>query len=138
LKLLIENWRRYLNEKETIALGRCYPFANKMADEWMKAHIDRTKPRGKGVHPDIDNKEKFKVIHGRITDSFSGESVLHGWVEKGNLVFDDQTSHTQPEGVPKEDWYEIYQPEPHEEYTAEEAVLQCMKSGHEGPWTDKQ
>ena len=139
MKKLLTEWRKYLKE-ETIPLGQCYPFANKMAREWSDAMIDRTKPPGKGVHPDIDNKDKFKVVHGRVTDKFSGESVLHAWVEKGDMVFDAQTSHTKPEGVPKfgkdgkEGWYEMYQPEPHEEYTAEETMLKCLGAGHQGPW----
>ena len=136
---IMENWREYLNEKETIALGQCYPFANKAAKEWYEQNMDMSKPPGKGrVSPDIDNKDKFKVVHGRITDKFSGERVLHAWVEKGDLVFDDQTSHTKPDGVPKEDWYDMYQPEPHEEYTAEESMIKCMTKGQQGPWTDRE
>jgi len=138
MKLLLENWRKYLNEGEAIALGQCYPFANKMAREWSEAHIDKTKPPGKGVHPDIDNKDKFKVVHGRTTDKFSGESVLHAWVEKGDLVFDAQTSHTKPDGIPRDVYYDMFQPESHEEYTAEETMIKCVTKGHQGPWEDKQ
>ena len=138
MKLLLENWRKYLNEGEAIALGQCYPFTNKMAREWSEAHIDKTKPPGKGVHPDIDNKDKFKVVHGRTTDKFSGESVLHAWVEKGDLVFDAQTSHTKPDGIPRDVYYDMFQPESHEEYTAEETMIKCVTKGHQGPWEDKQ
>ena len=133
MKKLLTEWRNFLKE-ETIPLGQCYPFAVKMAKAWSDAMIDRTKPPGKGVHPDIDNKDKFKVVHGRITDKFSGESVLHAWVEKPGLVFDEQTSHTKPEGVPRDVWYEMFQPEAHKEYTAEEAMLTCTRQRQMGPW----
>ena len=133
MKQLLTEWRNYLKE-ETIPLGQCYSFANQMARVWSNAMIDRTKPPGKGVHPDIDNKDKFKVVHGRVTDKFSGESVLHAWVEKGDMVFDAQTSHTKPDGIPKAEYYDMYQPEPHEEYTAEETMLKCLGAGHQGPW----
>ncbi len=136
MKYLMENWRRYLKEGDTIALGKCYPFANRMAMKWSDDNIDKTKPPGKGVHPDIDNKDKFKVVHGRITDKFSGESVDHAWVEMGDLVFDDQTQHTKPDGIPKATYYDLYQPEVQAEYTAEESMINCVKSGHEGPWNE--
>ena len=86
------------------------------------------------MHPDIDNKGKFKVVHGRVTDKWSGESVLHAWVEKCGLVFDWQTHATKPEGVERSVFQDHYRPEVHNEYTAEGAVLQCMRAGHHGPW----
>jgi len=133
MKLLFENWRGFINE---IAIGQCYPHANKMANKWLDNHIDRSKPPGKGVHPDIDNKDKFKVVHGRITDKFSGESVEHAWVEMGDEVFDWQTSTTKPEGIPKEVYYDLFQPEVFVDYTAQEAITNCMKAGHHGPWNE--
>ena len=133
MKLLREYIREILTEK-TIALGQCYPFANRMAMKWSDDHIDQTKPPGKGVHPDIDNKNKFKVVHGRITDKFSGESVNHAWVEMDGVVFDDQTKHTKPDGIPKDTYYDLYQPQVSDEYTAEESMINCAKSGHQGPW----
>ena len=120
MKLLLEQWREYLKEQETIAVGQCYPFAVEMSNNSSES--------------EFANLFKFKVVHGRVTDKFSGESFLHAWVEKGDMVFDSQTSHTKPNGIPKADYYDIYQPEPHEEYTAEETILKCMKTGHKGPW----
>ena len=79
-------------------------------------------------------KDKFKVVHGRITDKFSGESVDHAWVEMDGVVFDDQTKHTKPDGMPKDVYYDLYQPEVYDEYTAEESMINCVKSGHQGPW----
>ena len=124
MKLIIEQWREYLKEQETIAVGQCYPFAVEMSNNSSES--------------EFADLSKFKVVHGRVTDKFSGESVLHAWVEKGDTVFDAQTSHTKPNGIPKADYYDIYQPEPHEEYTAEETILKCMKTGHKGPWTQHQ
>ena len=43
MKYLMENWRRYLKEGDTIALGKCYPFANRMAMKWSDDNIDKTK-----------------------------------------------------------------------------------------------
>ena len=120
MKLLLEQWREYLKEQETIAVGQCYPFAVEMSNNSSES--------------EFTDLSKFKVVHGRVTDKFSGESFLHAWVEKGDMVFDSQTSHTKPNGIPKADYYDIYQPEPHEEYTAEETILKCMKTGHKGPW----
>ena len=122
MKLLFENWRRFA-EGETIALGQCYPFALEMAKASAK--------------DEFDDLSKFKVVHGRVTDKFSGESVLHAWVEKGDMVFDAQTSSTKPDGIPKADYYDMFQPEPHEEYTAEKTIINCITKGHKGPWTDR-
>ena len=121
MKNLLTEWRKYLKE-ETIPLGQCFPFAIQMAR--------------RSSTEEFDDLSLFKVVHGRITDKWSGESVLHAWVEKPGLVFDEQTSHTKPEGVPKDGWYETYQPDKkgRKEYTAEEAMLTCVRQGQMGPW----
>jgi predicted nucleic acid-binding Zn-ribbon protein len=111
--------------KETIPLGQCYPFVNELAEEWWDQHIDKDSPPGENVHPDIDDKNKFKVVYGKITDKWSGESALHAWVEKGDLVFDWQTSQTKPNGVQKDVYYDTFQPETDQEYTAEQALIEC-------------
>jgi hypothetical protein len=128
--------RKYIHEA-VIAIGQCYPFAHQAAAKWFDQHIDRSKPRKKGVHPDLDNKDKFRVVHGRTTDKFSGESVLHAWVEKGGMVFDAQTSYTKPDGIPREVYYDMFQPESHNEYTATEVMTNCIKKGGPGPWDEE-
>lgn len=102
------------------AAGQCFPFAVEMAN----------------AVPDneFDDMSKFKVVHGRITDKFSGETTLHAWVEKGDVVFDWQTSATKPKGISKVSYYDIFQPEVHAEYTAEELLVNCVKQGHKGPF----
>jgi hypothetical protein len=120
MKLILEQWRGYLKEQETIAVGQCYPFAVKMSNNSSES--------------EFADLSKFKVVHGKVTDKFSDESFLHAWVEKGDMVFDSQTSQTKPNGIPKAEYYDIYQPESHEEYTAEQTILKCMKTGHKGPW----
>ena len=120
MKLIMEQWRHFLGEAETIAIGQCYPFAVKMAQA--------------SARNEFKDLSKFKVVHGRITDKFSGESVLHAWVEKGDMVFDAQTSSTKPDGIPKAVYYDMFQPEAHEEYTAEETMVNCVRSGQAGPW----
>ena len=81
--------------------------------------------------------DKFKVVHGKVTDKWKSppKPIVHAWVEMGDLVFDDQTKHTKPDGVPKDVYYDLYQPEVAEEYTAEEAVNNCIMKG-EGPWNE--
>jgi hypothetical protein len=101
MKLIMEQWRQHLKEQETIAIGQCYPFAIELAKASTK--------------DEFDDLSRFKVVHGRITDKFSGESVLHAWVEKGDMMFDAQTSSTKPHGIPKVEYYDMYQPEAHEE-----------------------
>jgi hypothetical protein len=120
MKKLLTEWRNFLKE-ETIPLGQCFPFAVKMA----KASSDE----------EFDNLDLFKVVHGEITVSERGETktIQHAWVEKPGLVFDEQTSYTKPEGVPRDVWYEMFQPETHKEYTAEEAMLTCVRQGQMGP-----
>ena len=119
MKLLREYIRELLVEK-TIAIGQCYPFAVKMAKDSQVS--------------DRNDLKKFKVTHGRVTDKFSGDSYEHAWVEIGNIVFDDQTKFTKPNGIPKDVYYDLYQPEIFREYTASEAIINCVNTGHAGPW----
>ena len=111
-----------LNEsRNTIAMGQCYPFAVNMAKDSQVS--------------DRNDLKKFKVVHGIVTDKFSGDSYDHAWVEMGNTVFDDQTKFTKPDGIPKGVYYDLYQPNISEEYTAAETIMNCVSSGHAGPWT---
>ena len=128
-----------INEENVLAIGQCFPFAVQMAKKWWDDHIDKTKRPGKGVHPDIDNKDKFKVVHGTVTNKWdkSAKPVIHAWVEMGDKVFDDQTSATKPNGVDKAIYYDNFQPEPKHEYTAEEVVINCMVKGGPGPWDEE-
>ena len=115
--------REYIKEllvEKTIAMGMCYPFAVNMAKESQVSARNDLK--------------KFKVVHGKVTDKFSGDSYNHSWVEKGGLVFDDQTKITKPDGIPKDVYYDLYQPEISKEYTAAEAIVNCVNTGHAGPW----
>lgn len=137
MSLLREYIRALLAEKNVLAIGQCYPFAYQMAKDWWDQHVDKSKPPGKGVHPDIDNKEKFKVVHGRITDKWSGKSALHAWVEMGDMIFDDQTKYTKPTGINREIYYDMFEPEPKNEYTAEETIFNCIKKGGPGPWDEE-
>ena len=114
--------REYIREslKESIAIGQCYPFAVNMAKNSQVS--------------DRNDTNKFKVVHGRVTDKFSGDSYNHAWVEKGNTVFDDQTKFTKPEGIPRGVYYDMFQPKVSKEYTAAETIVNCVDSGHAGPW----
>ena len=55
----------------------------------------------------------------------------------GDLIFDDQTRITKPDGIPKEVYYDMFQPEVVEEFTAEQALTRCTMSGYEGPWNEE-
>jgi hypothetical protein len=105
---------------KTIAIGQCYPHAIKLAKET--------------TDEEFNDLTKFKVIHGRTTNKWTGESVEHAWVEKGNTAFDWQTHATKPEGIPIDVYYDTYQPESYDEYTAEEAMHNCLKARSPGPW----
>ncbi len=117
MNLLREYIRALLVEK---AIGQCYPHAIKMAQGT--------------TDEEFSDLSKFKVVHGQVTDKFSGETVDHAWVEKGDTVFDWQSSYTKPEGIPRDIYYDMFQPEIRREYTAEETVVNCLKTGQHGPW----
>ena len=139
MNLLREYIRGLLVEKNVLATGMCFPFAYQKAEEWFGDHFTKAKPgRGPKRHPDLNDKSKFKVVHGTVTDKWKSppKPVVHGWVEMGDLVFDDQTKITKPNGIDKEFYYDMYQPEVYKEFTAEEAILNCAMKGGEGPWDD--
>ena len=119
MKLLREYIRSLLAEK-TIAIGQCYPHAIKMAQQ--------------STDEEWDDLDKFKVVHGKVTDKWSGDSYEHAWVEKGDMIFDWQTHVTKPNGISRDVYYDMFQPEAYEEYTAEETIVNCTKSGQAGPW----
>jgi|LWDU01.1.fsa_nt_gi hypothetical protein len=130
----------FLEEQKVLAQGMCFPFAYQKAEEWFEQHYTPpSDPDDEGKkHPDLNDKSKFKVVHGTVTDKWKQpvKPVVHGWVEMGDLVFDDQTRVTKPGGVNKEFYYEMFQPEIYKEFTAEEAVNNCIMKGGEGPWDD--
>ena len=140
MNLLREYIRELLSEQKTLAMGMCFPFAYKKAEEWFDTHFTKGKPgRAPKRHPDLNNKDKFKIIHGTVTDKWKKppKPVVHGWVEMGDMVFDDQSKIMKPDGVPKDVYYDMYQPVPSKEFTAEEAVFNCIKYGGEGPWDEE-
>jgi hypothetical protein len=137
---LREYIRELLKEQKVLAQGMCFPFAYKKAEEWFDTHFTKGKPgRAPKRHPDLNNKDKFKIIHGTVTDKWKKppKPVVHGWVEMGDMVFDDQSKIMKPDGVPKDVYYDMYQPVPSKEFTAEEAVFNCIKYGGEGPWDEE-
>jgi len=139
MNILREYIRTLLIEQNIRAEGMCFPFAYQKAEEWFEDHFTKgDRGRAPKRHPDLDDKSKFKVVHGTVTDRWKKppKPVVHGWVEMGDLVFDDQTKFTKPNGVKKGDYYETYQPETYKEFTAEEALDNCLKYGGEGPWDE--
>jgi len=136
---LREYIRELLKEQKVLAQGMCFPFAIEKAEEWFEDHFTKGGPGRKPKrHPDLNNMDKFKVVHGKVTDKWQKppKPIVHAWVEMGDLVFDDQTKHTKPDGIPKDVYYDMYQPEVVEEFTAEKALMKCMWEGGEGPWNE--
>jgi|GEM_PF-3193179 hypothetical protein len=139
MSLLREYIRELLVEQNVLAQGMCFPFAYQKAEEWFEEYYTKGRPgRSAKKHPDLNDKSKFKVVHGTVTDKWKNppKPIVHGWVEMGDLVFDSQTSATRPDGIDKEIYYDMYQPEVFKEFTAEEAILNCAMKGGEGPWDD--
>jgi len=137
---LREYIRGLLIEQNVLAAGMCFPFAHQKAEEWFRDHFTKGGPgRAPKRHPDLNDKNKFKVVHGTVSDRWKKppKPVVHGWVEMGDLVFDDQTKFTKPMGVDKEFYYDTYQPEIYKEFTAEEALDSCLQYGGEGPWDEE-
>ena len=123
-------------------MGMCYPFAMEKARKWYDDHVtvDMSGKRPKViVHPDRDNLDKFKVVHGTVTDKWQDppKPTLHAWIEMGDTVFDDQTKYTKPNGIDKATYYDVFQAEPNNEYTAKQAIAKCSLKGTEGPWDAK-
>ena len=118
-------------------MGMCFPFAAKKAEEWFDQHFEARRGRAPKRHPDLNNMDKFKVVHGKVTDKWKKppKPIVHAWVEMGDMVFDDQTKITKPDGIPKDVYYDMFQPEVVKEYNAEEVVVNCIMKG-EGPWDD--
>ena len=119
MNLLREYIRSLLSEK-TIPIGQCYPYAVKLAQQ--------------SSDEEWNDLDRFKVVHGRVSDKWSGDSYEHAWVEKGDMIFDWQTHSTKPDGISRDVYYDMFQPEAYEEYTAEETIINCTKSGQAGPW----
>ena len=139
MKLLRKYIREKLIKENVLATGMCFPFAYQKAEEWFEKYYTKGRPgRSAKKHPDLNDKSKFKVVHGTVTNKWKSppKPVVHGWVEMGDLVFDDQTRVTKPNGIEKEVYYDMYQPEVYKEFTAEEAILNCAMKGGEGPWDD--
>jgi len=112
------------------------------ARKWFDDHVtdDDSGKRPKViVHPDRDNLDKFKVVHGTVTNKWSGDGkpVLHAWVQMGDMIFDDQTKFTKPNGIDKATYYDVFSAEPKNEYTAKQAIANCHTKGIEGPWDAK-
>ena len=117
---LVREYVRELLTEKTVALGHCYPHAVKLAQQ--------------SSDEEWDDLSKFKGVHGKVTNKWGGESYEHAWVEKGDMIFDWQTHQTKPEGIPRVVYYDMFQPETYKEYTAEDVVIRCVRSGHAGPW----
>lgn len=137
MSLLRKYIKELLKEQNVLAAGMCFPFAAKKAEEWFDQHFEARRGRAPKRHPDLNNMDKFKVVHGKVTDQWKKppKPIVHAWVEMGDLVFDDQTKMTKPDGIPKDVYYDMYQPEVVKEYNAEEVVVNCIMKG-EGPWDE--
>ena len=72
--------------------------------------------------------KKGSLVHGKIT-TVSGV-IGHAWVETNSKVYDPCAGVT----VSKKEYYEFASAVPERKYTAHEAMLLAVKTGHWGPW----
>ncbi len=110
-------------------IGQCFSFAFKMA-----LNTDEG---------EMDDKSKFKVVHGMIRDKWHPDkpAYAHAWIVKNGIYFDWQNSSGEsqfhgnfPDGMKEEEFYELYLVDTSVEYTAIETMTHCAKQKHHGPW----
>lgn len=80
-------------------------------------------------------------VHAVVNDPYNieGKKYSHAWVERGGKVYDWQTmelgmSKFAGVGWDKEVFYDLYNPEDIQEYTAKEIIKKSHEVGHVGPW----
>lgn len=108
----------------TTPLGDCYRYAVQKAMEL--AH-------NKAL---LEDKSRLRIVHGHTTDYWNKKSVLHAWVEKGNKVYDYRTRVLHPDGLDKDLYYKSFQPEKYHVFSVVEALRNCVRQGHYGPWNE--
>ena len=79
------------------------------------------------------------VVHGNV----KGLEGPHAWIERGDRVFDWQTTmgtwdYHDPEyateGWPIKEWYRVFQPRNKVAYEDLEAMINAIRARHHGPW----
>jgi hypothetical protein len=55
----------------------------------------------------------------------------------GDMIFDWQSHATKPDGIPRDVYYDAFQPDIYEVYTATQIVGNCLRTGHAGPWVER-
>jgi predicted transcriptional regulator len=101
----------------TKSIGECFSYA------WKKVASD----------------PESKLIHGTVTDPWSGKSYPHAWVEKDGIVYDWQTmevgtSKYGKKGWPVKEFYEAFTPTNVRAYTHSEALQKGVAEKQYGPW----
>ncbi len=69
------------------------------------------------------------VVHGTVMMD-SGNRGPHAWVEHKGSAMDPIAEAV----MPIDEYYEIAQAEPEAKYELHKAEIQCLKTGHFGPW----
>ena len=77
--------------------------------------------------------DEVRVVHGMVTNA-EGSRFDHAWVEKHGKVI-DPTTGTE---MRKARYYRLMDVRPLARYTAEQAMINCIRSGHHGPWGDSE
>lgn len=100
--------------KLSAAVGQCYPYATNAALSMPGS----------------------TVVHGVVVDPWNGNQFDHAWVEWRDKVYDWQISIGLQGGKPRpiDWWYDNWKPSRIKRYRPEEAVRNCTRSGHHGPW----
>jgi hypothetical protein len=100
--------------------GLCFPFVLDMAKN--------------STNEEFFDKSNFQVVHGDVWDVAHGRYTPHAWVEKGGRAFDWQTRTFRPEGWEIQEFRDYYRAKNMVTYTAEEVTINCIRTGHQGPW----
>lgn len=75
------------------------------------------------------------VVHGTVTDPWSGKRFSHAWVERDDKAYDWQMVHIRDQKPqPIDDYYRIWKPKDMTRYPGVKSVVMMARHGHFGPW----
>lgn len=108
-----------------IACGQCFSFANTLGREMLDD----------GIIPERD----IHIVHGTVIEPFAEDPNrhVHAWVEAKGKVRDWQLKIAGKHYLPTREFYKLFEPENVVKYSVEEAMLNMVRFGHQGPWDRK-
>lgn len=84
------------------------------------------------AYQNVTSNRDSELIHGYITDKFTGRTIDHAWVETGGQIYDPVLDWT----VDKVVYFGLFNAEEGQRYTAQEAMTAASHEGTYGPWHD--